>query len=218
MKDITNGKTTLELDVDSLDKCLAEASKMKTEYGVNTIPDMNCTGDAYYDKAIQLIDIANRIMDGTLVPDILDHIPLKKNGEFITNRLIPIFTNHLVYAVQYDTHLEKEELILAIRTYETLPSYLKNFGCIISQKESPTLATLTITQKLGASKIYPLLDKDLNVLDIKTKTSYIPAEDVIPGCIYREKSGTEYLYLGQLQLTWNKDAILYYDTNKHTLI
>lgn len=66
------------------------------------------------------------------------------------------------------------------------------------EDDSPNRARLCIYSVDGAKQIIPLLSNDFTINDIKTKTVYLDKNTIKPGCIYKEKSGTEYLYLGDV--------------------
>lgn len=50
------------------------------------------TGKEYYEKIQELIQAAYRIMDGTLVPDIITKLPMEKDGTFSLYSKIPVVT------------------------------------------------------------------------------------------------------------------------------
>ena len=216
-KEISNGTSIIFLDTYNLDWHLDNAVKIQKKYGSNKIEDMKITGDSYLEKVRQMIQVANDIMDGKLVPDIFDQIPIKKDKTFQENRTIPIFMNGVINAASYDSYVNKQELMLCIVPYGTW-IHDKHFD--LSEETNKKRAKLCLVWHDGAKKIVPLIAKDLSINDIKTKASYLKDDDIKAGCIYKEKSGSEYLYLGNILIIDEEDIRLGYriDYTCHTYI
>lgn len=219
VREISNGVSSIFLDEDNMAYCLMMAEEVQKQYGSNKIPDMNITGDDYLLNVKEMIQVAEDIIDGKLLPDIFDLIPIKKDKTFTKNRTIPIFLNNIIDAAAYEGYVEKNELMLSIVTHGTW-TYDKHYD--LSEETTKNRARLCITWKEGAKKIVPLLSKDLKVNDITTKATYLKDNDVKAGCIYKEKSGSEYLYLGKIVIIKGydiKNTVLYHSIRPcHTYI
>lgn len=196
-KEIFWNDTSIFLDELNIEYYLEEAKEIRKQHGQTKIEDMTCTGEEYFDKMEKIIQIAHDLMNGQLVPDLFQRIPLKKNGTFTANRRIPIFKNNLYEAAQYDTHVAKSELVLCVIPQETY-EYGEKYD--LSEPITEHRARLAITSIQGAKKIYPLIGKNMVINDITTKTTYLKNDQIQPGGIYQEKSGTEYLYLGCINI------------------
>ena len=164
--------------------------------------DSKVTGTQYYDKIKELITVANDLMDGEITSqNLLDLLPIKKDGTFIENRKIPIFKNGISYGANYYDYVAAGSLALCVITHNTW-CYDKSYD--LKQPVSKKRARLAITIIETGKKIVPLINKDRTLNDIKKKAVYLKQEDVHPGCIYKEKSGSEYLYLGKVSFIHTK--------------
>lgn len=99
--EITNGKVSVYLDEFNIQCWKDTAEKVAEYYGNNIIPESKLTGAQYKQKVDQMIDVAYGIMNGTVAPDILNQIPLKKDGTFQADKTIPVFSNGIGYANVY---------------------------------------------------------------------------------------------------------------------
>lgn len=202
--EITNGQVTLLYDEVVIDSYLLEAFKMQAIQQGDLIPGTSLTGNDYLQKVRRMADIAHDIMESVLLPDLFDRLPLKKNGEYPVNRTIPVFADQTIRATTRNGRLEKTELVLAICTHETISQDLIDLGCRIDDDGlDNTTARLTIIEKEDTRKLVPLLDANLNARSAKPKN--LPRNKVVPGGIYRDKHGTDYLYLGTLRLMDRRD-------------
>lgn len=175
------------------------AATLAAKYKDTKIENMTITGNQYLEKTKQMIQVAHDLINGKLIPDLFQKIPgiRKKDHTFTENRKIPIFKNNLYDAENCYDYVNKSELVLCIVTHGTWDFYQPYD---MSQTVSPTRARLALTDIQGAKKIYPLLNKDLSVNDIVSKTRYLKQDQICPGGIYQEKSGTNYLYLGNISI------------------
>ena len=196
-KEISNDTSAIFLDAYNLDWHLNNAIKIQKKYGSNKIEDTKITGDSYLEKVRQMIQVANDIIDGKLTPDIFDQIPIKKDKTFQENRTIPIFMNGVIDAAAYDGYVSKQELMLCVVPHGT---WIHDQHFDLSEEVNMKRARLCLVWYNGAKKIVPLIAKDLSINDIKTKASYLKDADVKAGCVYKEKSGSEYLYLGKINI------------------
>ena len=185
------------------------AATLAAKYKDTKIENMTITGNQYLERTKQMIQVAHDLINGKLVPDLFRKIPgiRKKDRTFTENRKIPIFKNSLYDAENYYDYVDKSELVLCIITHGTW-DFHQPYD--MSQTVSPTRARLALTDIHGAKKIYPLLNKDLSVNDIVSRTKYLKQDQICPGGIYQEKSGTNYLYLGNISILNDKS----YDIQK----
>lgn len=194
-KEIQHKNTSIFLDEFNLKHYLQKAKDIQKQYGQHKIEDMVCTGDEYLTRMQTIIQVAHDIVEKQMIPDLFQRIPLKKNGTFQDNRKIPVFKNNIYEAIQHDTHLHKNELVLCIIPQGTF-DYDEHYD--LSEPVDKHRARLAITHIEGAKKIYPLIEKDMTVNNLAVQTVYLKDDQIKPGCIYQEKSGTEYLYLGYM--------------------
>ena len=215
VKEISNSTSSIFLDEYNLAYHLLNAQNLQKQYGPNKINDMNITGDEYLKRIQTIIQVAHDIMDGKLMSTdtFFDSIPVKKDKTFQANKTIPIFTNGLIDAAAYDGYVEKNELMLCLVPHGTW-TYAAHYD--LSQETTKNRARLCIKYKQGAKKIVPLINKDLSINDILTKTKYLSNDMIKAGGIYKEKSGTEYLYLGKIiigthyDIIWRPQSSLYH--------
>lgn len=189
-KEISNGTVTVFLDEHNIARMLDEADKIKEEYGGQKVEGARCTGDEYHDRIQKLAEIAHGIMDGTICPDLFEHLPLKKDGTFKMDQPIPIFDGKIdrIYG-EYGTG---DKIMIAITAGEHVTTGYSGW-----RDTTPTLARLSIATRQTSKKTVPLLDENLEIQDIKTKKTYLKDDAIAAGSTYIEKSGTVYLYLGK---------------------
>lgn len=201
--EISDGTNSIYLDEYNIQKALCAAQKIQQTYGDSKISDSNITGDDYLLRIKQLIGIAYGIIHNNLVSNIFDLLPLKKNGTFPIKRKIVIYKNNITRASSEDGYVSSTQIALCIQTHGS-ESWFDHHDP--KEEVNPHRARLIITSIDSAKKIYPLLDENLHVQDIKSKTSYLPNDQIQAGHIYQEKSGTEYLYLGNISIQSTKTA------------
>lgn len=93
----SKNKISIFLDRKNMAYWSKKALSTKVKYKGNKVDELPFTGIEYSNRIEQMIKVANDIMDGKLLPDIFDRIPLKKNGTFAKNRRIPIFKSGIAY-------------------------------------------------------------------------------------------------------------------------
>lgn len=203
VKEVFGDNASVFLDERNLAYYENEALKFLKEHPNDPIwEDSKVTGTQYYDKIKELITVANDLMDGKITSqNLMDLLPLKKNGTFIENRRIPIFKNGISYGANYYDYVTAGALCLCVITHG---SWGYDKGYDLKHRVSPNRARIAITVIETGKKITPLINKDLTLNDIKSKIVYLKQTDIHPGCIYKEKSGTEYLYLGDVNLVHTK--------------
>lgn len=190
--EITNGKASVYLDEFNMDCWRREADKAFQKYADNPLPGLKISGREYKKKVEIMISTAYDIMSGKIISDVLDKIPIKKDGTFQLGRVIPVFTNGIVNAESYSEYMTIEKLYLCI--YPICDEY----GCEpvdynVLEQCSKTRAKMVIRPLNGAKTC--LLNADLSVNNIVTKTKNLKDEDINPGVVYAEKTGTEFLCL-----------------------
>lgn len=198
VKEIYGPNASIFLDEYNLDYYLNEAKKNLAKYGKGKIPESSLTGEKYYQKIKQMIDIAHMIMNKEQLPDIFDLISLKKDGTFQANRRIYIFENGLT---DYECGYRIALCIVPDETVEFRDKY------DMSENVNEHRARLAIALIMGVKKANILLDKDLKIQDIKKKARYLKQEDLNVGAIYKEKNSAEFLYLGRLAVSYENNRI-----------
>lgn len=198
-KEIYNGDLSIFYDEENFNHYLVHAKKIKDVCGKSKLANTNITGEDYYRKIYELVKVANMIMNKEKAPNLFDLIPLKKDGTFQKARRIYIYDNGISYCETDSAgeYISGERIALAIVPYGINPWY--EF-MDMNEKVDEHRARLAITIVSGVRKLFPLLDRSLKVQNIKTKSTYIKQEDLKPGKIYKEKSGTEYLFLGGISI------------------
>lgn len=191
-KTIGNGHIEAALDEYNLESTEAIANRIQADWGNNKIPGTDITGDRFAERIAKMAQTARRIAEGDVPFDILEHIPLKKDGTFKHGQYgcsIPILDGKLSIA-------QASEEGYPIATKFMLAITNADYDCQGAHPLGSRRAAIAIVKRDSTKKIYPLLDEEGNLQDIKTKTSYLEDENVIPGRVYKEKSGTPYLFLG----------------------
>lgn len=198
-REINGVNASVFLDEYNMEYYLRQADRALKKYGRNRMSRSRMTGEQFYEKIHEMVDVANQIMNKTLVPNLFDLIPLKKDGTFQKARRIYIYDNGISYCETDSAgeYISGERIALAIVPYGINPWY--EF-MDMNEKVDEHRARLAITIVSGVRKLYPLLDRSLKIQNIKTKSTYIKQEDLKPGKIYKEKSGTEYLFLGGISI------------------
>ena len=198
-KEICSGDLSIFYDEENFNHYLEHAKKIKDVCGKSKLANTNITGEDYYLKIYELVQVANMIMNKEKAPNLFDLIPLKKDGTFQKARRIYIYDNGISYCESDSAgeYISGERITLAIVPYGINPWY--EF-MDMNEKVDEHRARLAITIVSGVRKLYPLLNRSLKIQDIKTRSTYIKQSDLKPGRIYKEKSGTEYLFLGGISI------------------
>lgn len=198
-KEIHSGDLSVFYDDFNFTEYLKHATEIKDAFGAHNLPDMKITGIDYYNKINKIVDVANQVMNKHILPNLFELIPLKKDGTFKKGTRIYIYENGISGCITAKSreYITGAGLALAIIPYGINPCYE-----FIDTKEivNEHRARLAITTVMGVRKIYPLLSRSLKIQDIKTRSTYIKQSDLKPGRIYKEKSGTEYLFLGGISI------------------
>lgn len=195
LKEISNDKVSVFLDEINLNYYKNLADEILHTYGNNRLPDQTMTGQQFFDRINELIQVANDIMDKKLVPDLFQCIPLKKNGTFQADRKIILYQNNCNYIHQMDAleYPSALKLVLCIVPHDTL-EYEQVYDLVEPVHEKR--ARVAIVFMDAPRKLFALLDSNKQVQDIVTKATYLKDNQVLAGNIYRTKSGTEFLYIG----------------------
>lgn len=191
-KTIGNGRIEAVLDEYNIEVMEAVASRIQADWGDNQIPGTNITGNRFAERTAKMAQTARRIAEGDVPFDILEHIPLKTDGTFKCGQYgysIPILDGKLSIAqASTEGYPTATKFMLAMTTAD----YDHQGAFSLGSRR----AAIAIVKRDSTKKTYPLLDEEGNLQDIKTKTAYLEDENIIPGRVYKEKSGTPYLFLG----------------------
>lgn len=214
-KNTPNITTTTEvtasifLDEHNLDIYLEEAKRIQAEYGSNEIgciahgdryaTYVDITGNEYLERTEKTIQAAYDIMSGKLLPDIFARIGLK-DGTFVHNRRITVFKNGIRFNMLSERYPDyTEEMALCVTTMGKHEMSAYSYDRYDKSKElaDNKTARLAITKVDGSNRICPLLTEDMRVNGL-TQMRYLRQNEIKPGCIYQEKDGKEYLFLGRI--------------------
>lgn len=165
-QEISGQKALIYLDEYNIEKYLQAANQMQKRYGSNKIDNLAVTGDEYKQIIQRLADTAYDIIEGKLIPDIFDRLPMKKDRTFKSGQSTPILDGKLFTAYAQESYITGTRIMLTVTT-----TVYDKAG---TRDEAPKGAALAIVDKQSISKIYPLLNDALEVQDIKTPTQYIP--------------------------------------------
>lgn len=153
--------------------------------------DMDCTPCVYAKEASRLVDIAERIMkqDGF---DLFGVLPLTKSGTFPKNRGILLADSKCTQTYN-DEYFSRKALQLRLEWL-----YVTDGAKRLLQEPCDAI-TLRIDWHDASKKQEPVFDADGNPHTVaRARASYLKPESLVPGRVYREKTGTEWLYLGIL--------------------
>lgn len=150
----------------------------------------------YISEIERLIGIAEKAVAEET--DIFNYLPLTKAGKLPKNKNILIADSRLADPAGYGYGGGYFPKRLQLRLF---PCYASEIDFVYDRK-TPGLQRLEIDLCPSAKKQDPVFGLDGNIRKIAPteKASYLKDRDIIPGRIYAEKSGSEYLYLGELDL------------------
>lgn len=161
--EISNGKTSVFLDEYSFNYYLNKAKQIQADYGNSYLPETKLSGDKYYAKIQEMVNIAKQIGCGQLIPNLLDNLPFKKDGTFTTNQKIPIYKNGIAKPLPNKYGASNYVLAIITENAETMDDHF-DFTNICA----PNRARFAITAINGIKNITPLLNTDLSLNNIKT--------------------------------------------------
>lgn len=185
-KEIRRNGLSIFLDEYNLAEYLKKAQSAQRQFGSNRVEGMSIRGNTYLKRMEQLIEVAHDIMDGKILPNLFDMIPIRKDGKFPKHRRIVIFENGI-------WHWITEPTALCILTQDTPEKYCDN-----TKHVTQTQARLAITRFTPGTKIRPLLNRRLDIQTQIPRVTYLKDNEIQPGGIYEEKYGDQYLYLGKI--------------------
>ncbi len=146
----------------------------------------------YESEMSRLLNLAENIMSNTRI---FEYLPLTKDGNFPKNRNILIADTKCIDVTDYGGGCigRKKLQLRLIPYYATTNDFVHNI-------KAENIMQLHIDMYSVSSKQQPIIDdKGLpHRVDLKPKNKYLSDASIIPGRVYTEPSGTEYLYLGRL--------------------
>lgn len=203
---VTNGKLKILLYNDDIQRWIEQANMyaMQLEEDIKSgMYSGRLQPSDYITETNRLLAIANRII---AMPEIFDYIPLTKAGLMPLNRNILIADSKCEVVRNYDNNA------VSINKLQ-----LRLTDCYLTEEEIRTGKRSNLAKSLEirmyniTGKQQPVIDEygRLNIIKTTKPTSYIKDKN-IPGRVYTEKSGTNYLYLGKLSI----QMTALYDTGK----
>lgn len=150
---------------------------------------LDCDAQTYISEMTRLTDLADRIVRHDDL-DVFRYLPTTKAGAFAKNKNI-LLTDTKCSQTYNGEYFSKKSLQLRLEWPWCVPDNVRK------TVNTDNLMVLRIEMYDASKKMEPVFDGhgDPHVVT-QTKASYLKPGDLIPGHVYREKSGTEYLYLG----------------------
>ena len=179
-------------------ECVTD-KKLK-EYGINTTV-------VKFKEAIEKLKKYVSSIDDTALKDIIDNAPRFKNGN-IRNTKLPLYMTGLTfYEGDYDwSRITSIELsLIPTKTYSPVTSASSIFAPPTKVANTFNIEFTTYEREYSKTDI-PIVDKNFKYNKVSySRNSYIKAEDLIIGNIYKDKKGGEFLYLGSIVGSWSSD-------------
>lgn len=155
--------------------------------------DIDCDAATYADEITRLVGIAERITKHDAL-DVFDYLPLTKAGTLNRTKNILLADSKVTTTYNGD-YFSRKGLQLRLEWYYIDHNVQQAIG------KNTEAITLRIDWFDASKKMEPVFDRnDQPHLVTQTRASYLKDSDLIPGHVYAEKSGTEYLYLGRLPI------------------
>lgn len=186
MKTIQGGKLTIYLTPDFRKVSMDTASDWADYFEMDAAAKA-----AYLAEASRLCDIYDKITTQFPQFNIFDYIPVTKSGHAAKEQtvLVADTTKSNLFNMEFQTKRLQLRLVPyygdlnLLRTGKTLEDSFKFKIDAFSNK--------TLTE--------PIFDKAGNAHKVeKARNTYLKDADVVPGAVYADVKGTEYLYLGDL--------------------
>lgn len=164
-REINGVNASVFLDEYNMEYYLRQADRALKKYGRNRMSRSRMTGEQFYEKIHEMVDVANQIMNKTLVPNLFDLISIKKDGTFQNNKKIYIFENGTNSFMDENIYPRPFRMALCIVPQEADLSFSVYDKSEIVNKYRARLAIVEL-KVLDKSKV--LLDRDLHIRS-KTK-------------------------------------------------
>lgn len=206
---VSNGKLTILVLNDNLadirTRIKQEAIDVKNE-----LNDPNIDPDMWQAEADKLCGLAERIVSPDSGIDVFDYLPLTKSGNFPKNKNVLIAQSKCKWGATWtgasNDYPEVRNLsIRLVPAYDGLVNWLHN-----ARMNDTMIMRVDLFD--AVRKQEPIFDENgIPRKVVVAKAKYLKDSKVKPGRVYEEKSGTKYLCLDGLDLSFN--YIHYIDEN-----
>lgn len=152
---------------------------------------LDCDVQTYISEMTRLTDLADRIARHDDL-DVFSYLPTTKAGTFAKNKNI-LLADTKCSQTYNGEYFSKKSLQLRLEWPWYVPDYVRQ------AVDTDNLMILQVAMYDASKKMEPIFDEHGNPhIVARTKASYLKPDSLVPGHVYREKTGTEYLYLGIL--------------------
>lgn len=143
------------------------------------------------DEITRLINLAERIAKHEDI-DIFDYLTLTKSGTLNRTKNV-LLADSKVTDTWNGEYFSRKGLQLRLEWFYVCSDVENVIG------KNTDAITLRIDWYDASKKLEPIFDRDDQPHTVaQTRASYIKTSDLVPGHVYAEKSGTEWLYLGSI--------------------
>ena len=182
---ISNGKLTIVVMTENLnDVCRHirdEAVAWKQDNESKVDPDV------WQDEAKRLSELAERIVSPECDFNIFDFIDLTKSGNFPKNKNQLIATSKCLVSGTYDYPVARRLQLKLVPAYGDLWEWMEDI-----RLDDTMILKLDVFDSVRKQE--PVFDEDgIPHKVVVTKASYLRDDQIVPGRIYEEKSGTQFL-------------------------
>lgn len=188
MNTIQGGKLTIHIDPDfrktSMDTAAEWADYFEMDAKAKT---------AYLAEAERLCDIHDRIVGRFPEFNIFDYIPVTKSGHAAKEQTVLVADTTKSNLFNMEFHTKRLQLRLV--------PYYGDLNLLLSGKALEDAFEFKIDAFSNKTLTEPIFNKDGNPHKVeKARNAYLKDKDVVPGAVYADVKGTEYLYLGDLDI------------------
>lgn len=171
------------------------------EYGINsTIKKFN--------EAMKKLNTYVSIIDDTALQNIIENAPRLKNGNVRNSKLPLYMTGLTLYEGERGawTRVTSIELsLIPVENYASVTSLATIFAPPTKTPNTFTIEFTTSDREFNKTDV-PIVDKDFNYTKVSySRNSYIKAENLVIGNIYKDVKDREFLYLGSIVCSYCTD-------------
>lgn len=188
MDTIKGGLLTIYIDPDFRTKSMETANSWADYFEMDAAKKQ-----AYLDEAARLCDLHDRIVNQFPELNIFDFIPVTKSGHAAKDQTILLADTGK--SNLFNMEFQTKRLQLRLVPYHGDQNLILSGGCLEDSFlfKIDAFSNKTLTE--------PVFDKHGTPRKVtRAKNKYIDDANVTPGAVYAELKGTEYLYLGDLDI------------------
>lgn len=172
------------------------------EYGINsTIKKFN--------GAMKMVNTYVSIIDDTALQNIIENAPRLKNGNIRSSKLPLYMTGLTLYEGESGAWARVTSIELSLIPVETYVPVTSPSTIFTPPTKTPNTFTIEFTtsdREFNKTDV-PIVDKDFNYTKVSYfRNSYIKAEDLVIGNIYKDVKDREFLYLGSIVCSFCSDC------------